>query len=88
MSALIPALLAIVVFASAAAGELVQIATVRRITAARPNPHGIARLGVLEWLIGAVGWIVVVRTQDLAYLVPEVIGLYCGSWLGARLSTG
>lgn len=77
------AFLAVLVFASAALGELVQIANVRRI-ARGGGPHVVARLSVLEWAIGAVGWIVVVRTQDLGYLVPEVLGLYAGSWFGAR----
>ena len=80
---LTPALLALLVFASAAAGDLVQIVSVRRIARARPNPHAIARLSVLEWAIGSVGWFVVFKTQDPAYLVPEVLGLYVGSWLGA-----
>lgn len=84
---LVAAVLAFLVFASAAAGELVQIFSIRRIAGRRLNPHAVARLGVLEWFIGAIGWIVVVRTQDLAYLAPEVLGLYAGSWFGARLAS-
>jgi hypothetical protein len=71
--------LALLVFASAAAGDLVQIFSIRRIAGAS-DPHAVARLSVLEWSIGAVGWLIVVRTQDLGYLVPEVAGLYLGSW--------
>lgn len=76
--------LALLVFASAAAGELVQIVNIRQVAAARPSPHVIARTSVLEWTIGAVGWLIVVKTQNFGFLVPEVLGLYFGSWYGAR----
>jgi hypothetical protein len=88
------ALLILLVFASALAGELVQVLNVRRIArteeaqgseARAVHAHTVARLSVLEWCIGAVGWIVVVKTQALGYLIPEVIGLYLGSLIGTRI---
>lgn len=71
--------LALLVFASAAAGDLVQIFSIRKIAHAS-DPHAVARLSVLEWSIGAIGWLIVVKTQDFGYLIPEVAGLYLGSW--------
>jgi hypothetical protein len=76
--------LALLVFLSAAAGDLVQIFGIRRIAAARPDPHSVARFSVLEWSIGAIGWLIVVKTQDFGYLIPEVLGLYLGSWYACR----
>lgn len=82
---LLTALLAVLVFVSAFAGEAVQVSNIRSIASGR-NPHVIARTSVLEWSIGAVGWLIVVRTQELGYLAPEVVGLYFGSWYAARRS--
>jgi hypothetical protein len=73
--------LALLVFASAAAGDLVQVFSIRKI-ASSGDPHAVARLSVLEWSIGAVGWLIVVKTQNFGYLIPEVAGLYVGSWYG------
>lgn len=83
---LLTAFLGILVFASAFAGEAVQVTNMRAI-ADRASPHVIARTSVLEWSIGAVGWLIVVRTQEFGYLVPEVLGLYLGSWYAARRAT-
>ncbi len=79
---LIVALFGLLVFASAFASEAVQITNIRSIADGR-SPHVIARTSVLEWTIGAIGWLIVVRTQNFGYLVPEVVGLYFGSWFAA-----
>ena len=81
------AFLALLVFMSAAAGDAVQILAVRRIASRSPSPHGIARMSVLEWLIGTIGWLVIAKTQNFWFLVPEILGLYVGSWIGARFAT-
>lgn len=79
---LITLLLAVLVFASAAAGDIVSIINTRAIASRRPSPHLIARTSVLEWAIGAVGWVIVL-SHSFWHLIPEVAGLYVGSYIGA-----
>lgn len=78
---MVAALLALLVFASAAAGDVVQIHNTRAITGIKPSPHRVAITSVMEWAIGCVGWVIVI-TDSLWYLLPEVAGLYAGSYLG------
>lgn len=76
------AILVLLVFVSAAAGDVVQILGTRAIAAARPSPHRVAVTSVIEWTIGCIGYAVIVITDSLWYLAPEVLGLYLGSYIG------
>lgn len=77
-------LLCVAVFLSAAAGDIVEAYMVRSIV--DKDPHKAARMSITMWAIGCVSWIIIVKSdQWYVYLVPEVLGLYLGSFIGVSL---
>ncbi len=74
-------LLCVAVFLSAAAGDIVESYMVRAVVDL--NPHRTARMSITMWAIGCISWIIIVKSdQWYVYLVPEVLGLYVGSYIG------
>ncbi len=77
-------LLCVAVFLSAAAGDIVEAYMVRSIV--DKDPHKAARMSITMWAIGCISWIIIVKSdQWYIYLVPEVMGLYLGSFIGVSL---
>jgi hypothetical protein len=72
-----PALLALVTFASAAAGDVVEAYFVRAV--ADLEPHRAARMSIAMYAIGCIGWFITLKIS-LWYMLPEVAGLYVGSY--------
>lgn len=76
------ALLALAVFASAAALDYCAARYNREISRPEPSPHGAARWSIAMYVVGAVGLLAVVRV-DLWLMIPEAAGLYAGTWFAA-----
>ncbi len=70
--------LGLVTFAAAAAGDFVEAYLTRATVELKP--HRVARLSVAMYAIGCVGWFTTIKVS-LWFMLPEVAGLYLGSWL-------
>lgn len=75
------ALIALGIFALAAAGDYVETRYVRAVAAG--DPHRAALMSVLMWAIGAPALLALVELGPWV-LAPEVAGLYVGTRLGMR----
>lgn len=71
-------LLGLVTFVAAAAGDYVEAYLTRATVELRP--HRVARLSVAMYAIGCIGWFTTIKVS-LWFMIPEVAGLYLGSWL-------
>lgn len=76
-----PVLLALLVFAAAAAGDVVEAYFVDAV--GRRAPARAAAMSVCMWGVGLVGWVVVLQVSWW-YLIAEVAGLAVGSWVAVR----
>lgn len=78
---MVAALLCLVTFLCAAAGDYVETRYVQAAT--ERQAHRAARLSVGMYVVGFAGWVVTVKIS-LWYALPEVVGLYLGTWYAAR----
>lgn len=78
------ALLALLTFASAFAGDFVETLYVQTATARDERaPSRAALLSVAMYGVSLIGWVITVKVS-LWYILPEVAGLYCGTLYAMR----
>lgn len=77
------AALAAAVFAAAFALDYCYAQYSREIGSERPRPHHAAAWSVAVYAASALGFVAAIRV-DLLMMIPEVLGLYAGTWYAAR----
>lgn len=82
---MLAAALALLTFAAAALGDFVETRYVQASTsgATPKHAHHAARLSVSLYAVGFLGWVITVKVS-LWYSVPEVLGLYVGTYVAMR----
>jgi hypothetical protein len=78
-----PFLLTALTFAAAFAYDWVEAAYVRAAGGGPEGAHRAARLSVAMYAVGFVGWVATVKVS-LWLCLPEVAGLYLGSFFAVR----